>query len=239
MTTEHGYVKLIIDFKRQKVIIGRRKYTTSCEENINIYDLGTTADDDFERLHQQLAIFCQQHKCRIEQLHRLMAHTTVVRIIHFTGELRLPKYLAVTLQRLYIDANACVPSGSTLRKTQEYVEFLARVVPKIGTTVDAHQRERFKYVLPLNDDLEMMSIEMIDEEIRLCEQSRGKYKKDDLAVLRDLRKIKHQNQQYDKEATKQPRKSDQERLREEIKLMKKERKTERKTKSSNGKEENE
>jgi len=225
---------LKIDFKRQRVTLGDNVYTQSCEKEFNVYELIGTASHPFDRLHEQLRAFCDDHKCNLQQLMKLMAYTPVIRIIHFTGEMRLPRYLAIMLQRLFVNANACVPSGSTIKKTREYIEYLAQRMPTVGSTLTAHQRDRFKYHLPANEELEAMSIEMIDEELRLCDRSRGKYKKDNLSILSDHRKRLIHERNAEREALpKNKRKSDLSVFMDEIKIMKDERKRDEKRHKEN------
>lgn len=212
-----------IDFKKKKVVIGKLEFKKSCETHISVYDLWASADEPFDRLHQQLKVFADVHHFDVKHLHQLMAHTPVIRVIHFVNELRIARYETVALRKLYVTANACVLSGSTLKKTTEYTAYLAKLLPsEVGTTISSKDRDRFKYILPPQQELETYSLEMIDEEIRVCEQSRGKYKQANLAILRDYRQRIKQEANYDREAKKEPRKTDLDIIREELKAIKKE-----------------
>lgn len=70
-------------------------------------------------------------------------------------------------------------------------------------SIETMAANQFRYILPLKSELGEMSEEMLLEEMRVCEQSRGKHKKEDLAILREMLTAKRKE-----ESENNPRMSD-------------------------------
>ena len=103
-----------------------------------------------------------------------------------------------------IKRKACGIYNSGVRKYEEFARYLQQyVVGKTVRSIETIATTQFRYILPLKSDLAEMSEEMLLEEMRVCEQSRGKHKKEDLAILREMLTAKRKE-----ESENNPRMSD-------------------------------
>jgi len=198
MTQQNEWtIDVLVDDKAKTITIGsqRKSYTQHTQTKLMFGTLGAIASekDGFDGLVEELrrlATLSQRTyhiEWTVKEFLAFMAISTITRMSHLEARLKIPRFIAKQIQDLLIARRACEMSNGGLKK---YGAFAAYLIPwtvdtvvRTSTTMAANQ---FRYTLPLREELLAMSEEMLLEEIRVCDKSRGKHKKEDLAILREL-----------------------------------------------------
>lgn len=182
---------LRINGQTKEITLG--SYTTTfvpgkiIEVPINPLDLILSQQDGFEGLIDEIRAIGKLHHFELKSVLELVADSPNIRSKYFQQFMGLPKYVADKIIELLVKRKACGIYNSGVRKYEDFAVYLQqRVVGKTVRSLEAPTTNQFRYTLPLRSELAEMSEEMLLEEIRVCDASRSKHKKDDLAILRSM-----------------------------------------------------
>jgi hypothetical protein len=190
-------IDVLINDTTKTVTIGTQKksFEPKTQTKLTFGTLGVIASekDGFDGLVEELkrlAILSAktyQIEWKVGELLGFIAISTITRMSHLEARMKIPRFIAKQIQDILIAKRACEMSNGGLKK---YGAFAAYLIPwtvdsvvRTSTTMAANQ---FRYTLPLKEELFAMSEEMLLEEIRVCSDSRGKHKTENLAILREM-----------------------------------------------------
>lgn len=175
------------------------------EYPVNIFDAITTPKDRFSLLVEELKMISQTHTFNLKLLWSFIANSPTMRTRHLETFLHIPRYVALQIVDRLIQRNAGMLYNGCFKKFEEFAMFIRTNIATNSTvrSIETMAANQFRYILPLKSELGEMSEEMLLEEMRVCEQSRGKHKKEDLAILREMLTAKRKE-----ESENNPRMSD-------------------------------
>lgn len=194
---------LRIDGKTKQITLGSYKANLvpgkTIEIPINPLNLIVSQQDGFEGLIDEIRAIGKLHQFELKDVLELIADSPNIRGKYFQQFIGMPKYVADKIIELLVKRKACGIYNSGVRKYEDFAVYLQqRVVGKTVRSLEAPTTNQFRYVLPRKETLAEMTEEMLLEEIRSCEQSRGKHKKEDLAILREMLTAKRKEETDDK-----------------------------------------
>lgn len=207
------FPKLCVNGKTKHVTIGPYdvQFVSGkvIEIEVNPLELLISQQEGFDGLIEELKALGKMYKVNHKSILELIADSPNIRSKYFQQHMQLPRYVAEKIIELLIKRKACGIYNSGVRKYEEFARYLQQyVVGKTVRSIETIATTQFRYILPLKSDLAEMSEEMLLEEMRVCEQSRGKHKKEDLAILREMLTAKRKEETENK-----PRMTDIELLR--------------------------
>lgn len=149
-----------------------------------VHDFLTSTKSGFDALCDKLKALATLHKFSYRDLLSITATSPLLRIKYFEERLHIPRFVGAKIQQLLLEHNAGEQYYSGIRKHEEFGLYLRKlVVPATLRSMEQLSSQQFKYTLPPAEERREFSEEMYLEEIRVCENSRGKYQQKDLAIL--------------------------------------------------------
>jgi len=110
------------------LINGRRIKSNNHIFQLSYDDLIDNSILGFNRLHKKIEMILGSvpglKNVKIEDLISLIANSSLTRISHIEQSIGVPRYVAKKIFSELVQGNACVMSGGTLKKTQEYYSII-------------------------------------------------------------------------------------------------------------------
>lgn len=205
MLAHEAKITVIVDGKQQKVKIGpieiKMQKGVIIEEKYDIVDFIEEKESVFETVKAKLIALAQQHEFNHKEIFDFLSMNPSIRVKHLEAYLRQPRFVAQMIHNILLDSRACHLYNGVLRKDEEFAKYInGSIGHRTVRSLSTIEKERYKYTIPTDEDLSMMSVEMIDEEIRVCEKARYKYQKEDLETLRNARSERIRETRLEKQA---------------------------------------
>jgi len=183
------------DGKKHQITIGTRTIKVPKHEKaqyeLQLEDAFTFTQQGFGKVIEWIQQFTAVYKGDAQAIIRYIAINPMLRIRHFETVGKMPRYAAQKVVDMLLKSNACVPCQSGAKKTEDFGRFLLHMLPLQRTLGSITSLDRStKYKLPSDIDLMEMSIEQLQEEVRVCQLRGGRNKRQQLNALEDMLKAR-------------------------------------------------